>query len=102
MGKYDEISVVRILNENPDIRIGNQKVIEIKKDCQNIGNSTHGKIDFLTKYCGYSLAIVNNIGKQKVAKATKLDKKKEFERNKRVAKEQTLKNKSSKHNRDGK
>jgi len=101
MGKYDEVNVVRVLNENPDIRVSN-KVVEIKKDATNIGNSTHGKIDFLTKYCGYSLAIVNNIGKQKVAKATKLDKKKEFERNKRVAKEQTLKNKSSKHNRDGK
>lgn len=101
MGKYDEVNVVRVLNENPDIRVSN-KVVEIKKDATNIGNSTHGKIDFLTKYCGYSLAIVNNIGKQKVAKATKLDKKKEFERNKRVAKEQTLKNKSSKYNRDGK
>lgn len=101
MGKYDEVNVVRVLNENPDIRVSN-KVVEIKKDATNIGNSTHGKIDFLTKYCGYSLAIVNNIGKQKVAKATKLDKKKEFERNKRVAKEQTLKNKSSKHNRDEK
>ncbi len=101
MGKYDEVNVVRVLNENPDIRVSN-KVVEIKKDATNIGNSTHGKIDFLTKYCGYSLAIVNNIGKQKIAKATKLDKKKEFERNKRVAKEQTLKNKSSKHNRDGK
>lgn len=101
MGKYDEVNVVRVLNENPDIRVSN-KVVEIKKDATNIGNSTHGKIDFLTKYCGYSLVIVNNIGKQKVAKATKLDKKKEFEHNKRVAKEQTLKNKSSKHNRDGK
>lgn len=100
MGKYDEVNVVRVLNENPDIRIGNQKVIEIKKDCQNIGNSTHGKIDFLTKYCGYEIAYVNNIGKQKVAKATKLDKKKEFERNKRIAKEQTLH--KTKHNRDGK
>ena len=101
MGKYDEVNVDRVLNENPDIRVSN-KVVEIKKDATNIGNSTHGKIDFLIKYCGYSLAIVNNIGKQKIAKATKLDKKKEFERNKRVAKEQTLKNKSSKHNCDGK
>ena len=101
MGKYDEVNVVRVLNENPDIRVSN-KVVEIKKDATNIGNSTHGKIDFLTKYCGYSLAIVNNIGKQKIAKTTKTEKKKEFERNKRVAKEQTLKNKSSKHNRDGK
>lgn len=99
MGKYDEVNVVKILNENPDIRVSN-KVVEIKKDATNIGNSTHGKIDYLINYCGYEIAYVNNIGKQKVAKATKIDRKKEFERSKKLAKEQTLH--KTKHNRDGK
>ena len=61
MGKYDEVNVVRVLNENPDIRVSN-KVVEIKKDATNIGNSTHGKIDFLTKYCGWFFMWNNSAG----------------------------------------
>ena len=56
MGKYDEMSVVRALSKNPDVRIanhGNLKVVEVVKNSQYCGNATWGKIDFLTKYCGY-------------------------------------------------
>lgn len=56
MGKYDEMSVVRALSKNPDVRINNHgklKVIEVVKGSQYCGNATWGKIDYLTKYCGY-------------------------------------------------
>lgn len=54
--KYDEMSVVRALSKNPDVKItnhGNLKVVEVVKGSQYCGNSTWGKIDFLTKHCGY-------------------------------------------------
>ena len=56
MGKYDEMSVVRALSKNPDVKItnrGNLKVVEVVKNGNYCGNSTCGKIDYLTKYCGY-------------------------------------------------
>ena len=56
MGKYDEMSVVRALSKNPDVKIinrGNLKVVEIVKGSQYCGNTTWGKIDYLTKYCNY-------------------------------------------------
>ena len=56
MGKYDEMSVVRALSKNPDVKItnrGNLKVVEVVKGSQYCGKSTWGKIDFLTRYCGY-------------------------------------------------
>lgn len=56
MGKYDEMSVVRALGKNPDVKITNHgtlKVVEVVKGGQYCGNSTWGKIDFLTRYCGY-------------------------------------------------
>lgn len=56
MGKYDEMSVVRALSKNPDVKItnrGNLKVVEVVKNGNYCGNSTWGKIDYLTKYCGY-------------------------------------------------
>lgn len=97
MGKYDEVSVLRILNQNPDIKAGRLPsgvgVVEVVKDSTNIGNSTHGKIDFLTKYCGYSLFFVSKPVKQNVAKTTKKEKKKQYEENKAL-KEEVLKKKN--------
>lgn len=66
MKKYDEISVVRQLN-NVDAVIGinpANKVIKIAKN-GGIGNGTSGKIDFLTHYCGYYVDIVDVIQQQK-------------------------------------
>lgn len=66
MKKYDEISVVRQLN-NVDavIRIDSvSKVIKVAKN-STIGNGTSGKIDFLTHYCGYHIDIVDVIQQQK-------------------------------------
>lgn len=66
MGKYDEVSVVRQLN-NVGAVIGinpASKVIKIAKN-STIGNGTSGKIDFLTHYCGYHVDIVDVIQQQK-------------------------------------
>ena len=62
MGKYDEMSVVRALSKNPDVRItnrGNLKVVEVVKNSQYCGNATWGKIDYLTKYCNYVQCFIN-------------------------------------------
>lgn len=66
MGKYDEVSVVRQLN-NVDAVIGinpASKVIKVAKNSA-IGNGTSGKIDFLSHYCGYHVEIVDVIQQQK-------------------------------------
>lgn len=66
MKKYDEVSVVRQLN-NVGAVIGinpASKVIKVAKN-GTIGNGTSGKIDFLTHYCGYHVDIVDVIQQQK-------------------------------------
>lgn len=66
MKKYDEVSVVRQLN-NVDAVIGinpASKVIKVAKNSA-IGNGTSGKIDFLSHYCGYHVEIVDIIQQQK-------------------------------------
>lgn len=66
MKKYDEVSVVRQLN-NVGVIIGinpASKVIKVAKNSA-IGNGTSGKIDFLTHYCGYHVEIVDVIQQQK-------------------------------------
>lgn len=66
MGKYDEVSVVRQLN-NVGAVIGinpASKVIKIAKN-SSIGNGTSGKIDFLSHYCGYHVEIIDAIQQQK-------------------------------------
>lgn len=66
MKKYDEVSVVRQLN-NVGAVIGinpASKVIKVAKN-SSIGNGTSGKIDFLSHYCGYHVEIVDVIQQQK-------------------------------------
>lgn len=66
MGKYDEVSVVRQLNNvGAVIEINSvSKVIKVAKN-SSIGNGTSGKIDFLTHYCGYHVVTVDVIQQQK-------------------------------------
>lgn len=66
MGKYDEVSVVRQLN-NVGAVIGINTVSKVIKVSKNsaIGNGTSGKIDFLTHYCGYHVEVVDTIQQQK-------------------------------------
>lgn len=62
MKKYDEMSVVRALSKNPDVKItnrGNIKVVEVVKNSQYCGNGTWGKIDFLVKHCGYTYCFID-------------------------------------------
>ena len=63
MKNYDEMSVVRALSKNPDVKITYRanfnKVIEVVKNSQYCGNGTWGKIDFLTKHCGYVQCFVD-------------------------------------------
>ena len=76
MGKYDEVSVVRQLN-NVGAVIGinsASKVIKVAKN-SSIGNGTSGKIDFLTHYCGYYLEYVDVAQQQKERDAKKAAKK---------------------------
>lgn len=66
MKKYDEVSVVRQLN-NVGAVIGINSVSKVIKVAKNsaIGNGTSGKIDFLSHYCGYHVEIVDVIQQQK-------------------------------------
>lgn len=66
MGKYDEVSVVRQLNNVGAVIEINpaSKVIKVAKN-SSIGNGTSGKIDFLSHYCGYHVEIVDVIQQQK-------------------------------------
>lgn len=66
MKKYDEVSVVRQLNNvSAVIEINSaSKVIKVAKN-NAIGNGTSGKIDFLSHYCGYHVEIVDVIQQQK-------------------------------------
>lgn len=83
MGKYDEVSVVKALSKNPDIRIkGNH--IEIVKNSQYIGNGSWGKIDFLTHYCGYVRTTIDRdaiLAEKAAAQAAR----KEYEKEKKLA-----------------
>lgn len=64
MKKYDEMSVVRILNRNSDISVNtNTKVIEVSRKSSKVGNSSWGKIDYLCNYCGYVHIGLGNIDK---------------------------------------
>jgi len=74
MGKYDELTVVRELTKNPAVTI-NGKKISIVKNTNLIGNSFWGRIDFLTKYCGYTLVQVD-LDEQRAAKIAEQEAKK--------------------------
>lgn len=88
MGKYDEMSVVRALSKNPDVKIsyrGNfNKVIEVVRGGQYCGNGTWGKIDFLVKHCGYVQVFIN-INEQIAAKQAEKAAKRQAARDARAA-----------------
>lgn len=66
MRKYDEVTVVKELGRNPAVTF-NGKTISVVKNTSLIGNSFWGRIDFLTKYCGYTLVQVD-LDEQRAAK----------------------------------
>lgn len=87
MGKYDEMSVVRALSKNPDVKItnhGNLKVVEVVKHSQYCGNTTWGKIDFLINHCGYTQCFID-INAQIAAKQAEKAAKKQAAKDARAA-----------------
>lgn len=59
---YDEVSVIRSITKKADISVDYaNKVIQVKKDSNEVGNGTWGKIDYLCHYCGYSYIISKTI-----------------------------------------
>lgn len=64
--KYDEASVTRMLGRNPAVVIDWQnKMIEVQKNSQYVGNGTFGKLDYLSNYCGYTVLFVTATDKMK-------------------------------------
>lgn len=56
---YDEAKVVRILSKKKSIRINIvDKIIEVIKGSDEIGNGSWGKIDYLRKVHGYTQVFV--------------------------------------------
>lgn len=74
MGKYDEAVVVKELGRNLAVTF-NGKTISVVKNTSLIGNSFWGRIDFLTKYCGYTLVQVD-LDEQRAAKIAEQEAKK--------------------------
>lgn len=59
---YDEVSVIRSITKKVDISIDYvNKIVQVKKDSNEVGNGTWGKIDYLCHYCGYSYIISKTI-----------------------------------------
>lgn len=53
---YDETSVIRFFKRNREISINSStKTIYMIKNTTNTGNGTIGRLNYLTKYCGYVL-----------------------------------------------
>ncbi len=68
---YDEVSVIRSLSKKASIRINTvQKVIEIAKNNNDVGNGSWGKIDYLHKVHGYIYVFVDSLGNKKINKVT--------------------------------
>ena len=45
---YDEVSVIRSITKKADISVDYvNKVVQVKKDSNEVGNGTWGKIDYL-------------------------------------------------------
>lgn len=63
--KHNLDEVLRDLRKKKDVQItGIQiQVIKGKKADNDLGNKSWGKIDFLTKYCGYKLTYVSEFVK---------------------------------------
>lgn len=59
---YDEVSVIRNITKKADISVDYvNKIVQVKKDSNEVGNGTLGKIDYLCHYCGYSYIISKTI-----------------------------------------
>ena len=59
---YDEVSVIKSITKKADVSVDyTNKIVRVKKDSNEVGNGTWGKIDYLCHYCGYSYIISKTI-----------------------------------------
>lgn len=59
---YDEVSVIKSITKKADVSVDyTNKIVQVKKDSNEVGNGTWGKIDYLCHYCGYSYIISKTI-----------------------------------------
>ena len=62
---YDETSVLRSLARRKGVNVNySSKIIQVWKDATDVGNSTWGKIDYLTHYCGWFVSVVKTLNKK--------------------------------------
>ena len=66
---YDEVSVVRALSKKSSVYVNTvEKRIDIVKNNTELGNSSWGKIDYLTHVHGYIPVFVSSISSRKSVK----------------------------------
>ena len=66
---YDEVSVVRALSKKASVYVNTvEKRIDIVKNNTELGNSSWGKIDYLTHVHGYVPVFVTNLSARKSIK----------------------------------
>lgn len=71
---YDEASVIRSLSRKNSININTiNKTVEVVKNCNDVGNGSWGKIDYLIKVHGYTTMFVGKLGKSKMSKKSNDD-----------------------------
>lgn len=59
---YDEVSVIKSITKKADVSVDYiNKIVQVKKDSNEVGNGTWGKIDYLCHYCGYIYIISKTI-----------------------------------------
>lgn len=69
---YTEDSVIRAFKRFRDVDINtNSKTIYVVDNSTELGNGSRGKLDYLTKYCGYTTIIVAKLIKRSKVVATK-------------------------------
>lgn len=62
---YDETSVLRSLARRKGISFDySQKIINVSSNATDVGNSTWGKIDYLTNYCGWFVKVSKQVIKK--------------------------------------
>ena len=55
--KYDEASALKSLSKKNSVNINrSSKVVTVSTNQGDLGNGSWGKIDYLTKVCGYRLS----------------------------------------------
>lgn len=62
MKNYDEAICVKALNKKSDCEISGS-IINVLIEGTSLGNGSWGKIDFLTKHCGYRQIFVKELPK---------------------------------------